>query len=120
MPLGADLSRFRISGILSPLQRQEIDLPTPGRWDTWAQRRRRPAARPEVEALPKNACGSRGSEPTGLSWHNGAGPKLQLRAGPGQTRHELELPSEFEGKSPVDLHKSLAASDPKKYIVAQS
>ena len=50
----------------------------------------------------------------------GAGPKVQLRAGPGQTRHELELPSEFEGKSPVDLHKTLSASDLKKYIVAQS
>ena len=47
----------------------------------------------------------------------GDGPKVQLRAGPGQTRHELDLPGEFEGKSPVDLHKSLAASDLKQYIV---
>jgi|GEM_PF-5612193 len=58
------------------------------------------------------ACGATAPE--------GTGPKVQLRAGPGQTRHELELPSEFEGKSPVDQHKSLAASDLKKYIVAQS
>ena len=50
----------------------------------------------------------------------GAGPKVQLRAGPGQTRHELELPSEFEEMSPVDLHNSLAACDLKQYIVAQS
>ena len=50
----------------------------------------------------------------------GSGPKVQLRAGPGQTRHELELPGEFEGQSPVDLHKSLAASDLKQYIVAKS
>ena len=46
----------------------------------------------------------------------GAGPKVQLRAGPGQTRHELELPSEFEAKSPVDLHKTLAGSDLKQYL----
>jgi hypothetical protein len=50
----------------------------------------------------------------------GSGPKVQLRAGPGQTRHELELPREFEGQSPVDLHKSLAARDLKQYIVAKS
>ncbi len=50
----------------------------------------------------------------------GSGPKVQLRAGPGQTRHELELTSEFEGQSPVDLHKSLAARDLKPYIVAKS
>jgi len=50
----------------------------------------------------------------------GAGPKVQLCAGPGQTRHELELPSEFEGQSPVDLHNSLAARDLKQYIVTQS
>lgn len=48
----------------------------------------------------------------------GAGPKVQLRAGPGQTRHQLELPSEFEGMSPIDLHKSLAAArNLKQYIV---
>ncbi len=50
----------------------------------------------------------------------GAGPKVQLRAGPDQTRHELELPSEFEGQSPVDLHKSLASRRLKQYIVAKS
>lgn len=50
----------------------------------------------------------------------GAGPKVQLRAGPGQTRHELELPVELEGQSPGDLHKSLAARDLKQYIVAKS
>jgi hypothetical protein len=50
----------------------------------------------------------------------GDGPKVQLRAGPGQTRRELELASEFEGKSPVDLHKSLAASDLTKYTVEES
>ena len=50
----------------------------------------------------------------------GSGPKVQLRAGPGQTRHELELPSEFEGQSPVDLHKSLAGRDLKQYVVAKS
>ncbi len=50
----------------------------------------------------------------------GAGPKVQLRAGAGQTRHELELPSEFDGQSPVDLHKSLAARDLKQYIVEKS
>jgi hypothetical protein len=50
----------------------------------------------------------------------GSGPKVQLRAGPGQTRHELELPSEFQGQSPVDLHNSLAARDLKQYIAAES
>jgi hypothetical protein len=50
----------------------------------------------------------------------GSGPKVQLRAGPGQTRDELDLPSEFEGQSPVDLHKSLAARDLTRYIVAKS
>lgn len=58
------------------------------------------------------ACGNTSPE--------GAGPKVQLRAGPGQTRHELELPAEFEGRSPVELHKSLAASDLKQYIVSPS
>jgi hypothetical protein len=46
------------------------------------------------------------------------GPQAQLAAGPGQTRHELELPSEFEGKSPLDRHKQLEASDLKQYIVS--
>jgi hypothetical protein len=50
----------------------------------------------------------------------GDGAKVQLSAGPGQTRHELELPSEFESKSPVDLHKALETSDLKQYIVASS
>lgn len=54
----------------------------------------------------------------GATAPEGSGPKVQLRAGPGQTRHELELPSEFEEKSPVDLHKSLAAQDLEQYIVA--
>jgi len=58
------------------------------------------------------ACGATAPE--------GPGPKVQLRAGPGQTRHQLDLPSEFEAKSPVDLHKSLAASDLKKYLAAPS
>ncbi|HEY1445555.1 MAG TPA: hypothetical protein VGF51_11715 [Acidimicrobiales bacterium] len=50
----------------------------------------------------------------------GEGPKVQLRAGPGQTRHELDLPNEFEGQSPVDLHNSLAPRDLKQYVVAKS
>jgi hypothetical protein len=54
------------------------------------------------------ACGATAPE--------GPGPKVQLRAGPGQTRHELDLPSEFEGKSPLDLHASLAVGDLKQYI----
>ena len=58
------------------------------------------------------ACGATAPE--------GAGPKVQLRAGPGQTRHELELPGEFEGKSPVELHKELGARDLNQYIVAPS
>ena len=48
----------------------------------------------------------------------GAGPQAQLRAGPGQTRHELELPSEFEGTSAVQRHEKLAAGDLTQYIVA--
>lgn len=54
-----------------------------------------------------------GATPTG-----GAGPQAQLRAGADQTRHELDLPSEFEGKSAVELHEQLAGSDLKQYIVA--
>lgn len=54
-----------------------------------------------------------GAMPTG-----GAGPQAQFRAGPGQTRHELDLPSEFEGKSAGELHEKLAAGDLKQYIVA--
>ena len=42
----------------------------------------------------------------------GSGPKVQLLAGPGQTRHELELPSEFEVQSPVDLHKIVGCTRP--------
>jgi hypothetical protein len=55
---------------------------------------------------------------SGPTAREGPGPKVQLRAGPGQVRHELELPGEFESKSPVDLHKKLAASELKQYIVA--
>ena len=36
---------------------------------------------------------------SGAAPNGRAGPQAQLRAGPDQTRHELELPSEFEGKS---------------------
>lgn len=55
---------------------------------------------------------------TGPMPREGAGLKVQLRPGPGQTRHEVELPSEFEGASPVDLHKRLATTELKRYIVA--
>jgi len=55
---------------------------------------------------------------SGLAPLEAAGPKVQLRPGPGQTRHELELPREFEGKSPLDLHKKLAVTGLKQYIVA--
>jgi hypothetical protein len=58
------------------------------------------------------ACGSPAPE--------GTGAKVQLRAGPDQTRHELELPGDFDGKSPVELHRALAAGDLTKYIVAES
>jgi hypothetical protein len=57
---------------------------------------------------------------TGATPPEGAGPKVQLSAGPGQTRHELELPREFESKAPADLHKELAASDLNQYIVTPS
>jgi hypothetical protein len=50
----------------------------------------------------------------------GDGAKVQLSAGPGQTRHELELPGEFESKSPVDLHQALEASDLNQFIVAST
>ncbi len=53
-----------------------------------------------------------GAAPTG-----GEGPQAQLRAGPGQTWHELDLPSEFEGKSAIELHEKLTAGDLKQYIV---
>jgi hypothetical protein len=49
---------------------------------------------------------------------DGAGPRAQLGAGPGHTRHELELPSEFEGMSPREVHEKLGAGDFKQYIVA--
>jgi len=57
---------------------------------------------------------------SGATPPEGSGPKVQLSAVPGQTRHELELPREFEGKSPVDLHKDLGARDLNQYIVAPS
>jgi hypothetical protein len=57
---------------------------------------------------------------TGAIPPEGSGSKVQLSAGPGQTRYELELPREFESKSPVDLHNELAASDLDRYVVAPS
>jgi hypothetical protein len=55
---------------------------------------------------------------SGAAPAGGEGPQAQLRAGPGQTRHELELPSEFEAKSAVERHEKLAAGDLKRYMVA--
>lgn len=55
---------------------------------------------------------------SGATSRAGDGPQAQLRAGPNQTRHELDLPAEFEGKSAVELHDRLAASDLTQYIVA--
>jgi hypothetical protein len=55
---------------------------------------------------------------TGPVAPDGPGPKAQLVAGPSQTRHELELPQEFDGKSPADLHKLLAKRELKPFIVA--
>jgi hypothetical protein len=43
-------------------------------------------------------------------------PGSSRSSGLGPT-HELDLPSEFEGKSAVKLHEKLAASDLKQYIV---
>ena len=54
---------------------------------------------------------------TGPPPPEGDGPKAQLSPGPGQTRHELELPSDFEGKAPLDLHTTLESSDLSQYIV---
>ncbi len=55
---------------------------------------------------------------SGAAPSGGEGPHAQLRAGPNQTRHELDLPSEFEGKSAVQVHKELQAGDLRQYIVA--
>jgi hypothetical protein len=54
---------------------------------------------------------------SGVAATEGDGPRVQLGALPGHTHHELELPSEFEGRSPREVHEKLEASDLKQYIV---
>lgn len=54
---------------------------------------------------------------SGLAPPNGDEPRVRLGAAPGHTRRELELPSEFEGKPPRELHEALEASDLGQYLV---